>query len=519
MITEPGRDSHSRAILIGVSAYEDDAFPPIRAARNSLYAMRDMLTDPALCGWRPEQVTIIPNPVLVQDLAVRLAEIARRTTGLLLVYYVGHGVLSNQGELCLTVTTTVRDHAKISGLRWDTVADDLRNSPAAVRIAILDCCFAGRAIEALGGDELGLADITHVQGAYTLTATTRNRPAHVPPANQQDVALTSFTGEFVNLVRTGIPGKPARLTLGDLYPVLRQRLHARGLPLPNQRGTDTVQQLAFTSNAAAGTEPSPAPFTSASSLSPMPRLGRWTRWAAATAVLAVIGLASVITVLVLKTGGATPSGTTATEASTATGAYSGTLVGAGDVRDVAFSHNGTMVATAGGNNHTVTLWNASTGKQVRILGSCCVVSAVSFSPDDSRIATDGDLFDVATGAHLHELAGGYSAAFSPDGSFLAVASGYDPNLGTQIFDPSTGQSTRLLSNEYASYVAVSPDRSPDPHAGRRLGARSVQSRWRPHRDQRERLNPGLECHDRRASPRPWRGSDPGVQPQRKPVRD
>jgi WD40 repeat protein len=172
-------------------------------------------------------------------------------------------------------------------------------------------------------------------------------------------------------------------------------------------------------------------------------------------------LAFVITVFVLQNDGATPpaSGSSGRSSGTgATGEYSGTLTGSGGVVDVAFSHDSTMVATAGGNNHTVTLWDANTGKQIRIMLSCCVVSAVSFSPDDRRIATDGDLFEVATGTHLHELVGsGYSAAFSADGSFLAVASGYDPNLGTEIFDPSTGQPIRRLSNEYASYVAVSPD--------------------------------------------------------------
>ena len=116
---------------------------------------------------------------------------------------------------------------------------------------ILDCCFAGQAIEALGADgEPGLADIAHVDGVYTLTATTRNRTAHVPPPGQQDTACTSFTGELRDLIRSGIPGKPARLTFGDIYPVLRQRLRAKGLPAPSQRGTDTAYLFPFTVNAA-----------------------------------------------------------------------------------------------------------------------------------------------------------------------------------------------------------------------------------------------------------------------------
>jgi hypothetical protein len=139
----------------------------------------------------------------------------------------------------------------MTGLAWETIADVLRVCPAKVRISILDCCFAGQAIEALvENDGSGLADITHVEGVYTLTATTRNHTAHVPPPNQQDAECTSFTGELRDVIRAGISHKPSRLTLGDIYPVLRQRLSAKGLPTPNQRGTDTAYQFPFTANAA-----------------------------------------------------------------------------------------------------------------------------------------------------------------------------------------------------------------------------------------------------------------------------
>ncbi len=248
--------AESCALLVGVSAYEDPEFPPIRAARNSLNAMRSLLSDPALCAWPPEKIAVIANPISATDLATSIADLAVSTTGVLLLYYVGHGVLSARGELCLTVTSTRPDRPKISGLPWDTVADVLRSCPAHTRLAILDCCFAGQAIEALTGDgNPALADIVHVEGVYTLTATTRNRPAHVPSPARQDTACTSFTAELQDLVRSGIAGKPPRLTLGDIYPVLRQRLRAKGLPAPGQHGADAARQFAFTANAAVPSGP------------------------------------------------------------------------------------------------------------------------------------------------------------------------------------------------------------------------------------------------------------------------
>jgi hypothetical protein len=246
----------SRAVLVGVSAYEYAEFPPIRSARNNLEAMHSLLADPALCAWPPEWITVIANPISAAGLATQIADLAESTTGVLLLYYAGHGVLSASGDLCLTVTSTRPDRPKISGLPWETLGEVLRGCAATVRLAILDCCFAGQATETLAGEsELGLADIAHVEGVYTLAATTRNRAAHVPPPGQQDTACTSFTGELRDLIQCGIPGKAPQLTFGDIYPVLRQRLQAKGLPVPSQRGTSAVGTFPFSANAAVPMEP------------------------------------------------------------------------------------------------------------------------------------------------------------------------------------------------------------------------------------------------------------------------
>jgi hypothetical protein len=249
----------SRAVLVGVSAYEYAEFPPIRAARNSLEAMSSLLSDPALCAWPAEWITVIANPISAAGLATQIADLAESTTGVLLLYYAGHGVLSASGELCLTVTSTRPDRPKISGLPWETLGEVLRGCPATVRLAILDCCFAGQATETLTSvSEPGLADIAHVEGVYTLAATTRNRAAHVLPPGQQDSACTSFTGELRDLIRSGIPGKPPRLTFTDIYPVLRERLRGKGLPVPSQRGTGAIGQFYFSANAAVVPEPTQA---------------------------------------------------------------------------------------------------------------------------------------------------------------------------------------------------------------------------------------------------------------------
>jgi hypothetical protein len=130
----PAAAATSRAVLIGVSQYT--GLPVIPAARNSLQAMRDLLSDRGLGGWAPEQVTVIPDPASAASLAIQIADLAEATTGVFLLYYVGHGALSARGELCLTVTSTRADRPKVSGLPWADVADGLRDCPARIRLEL-----------------------------------------------------------------------------------------------------------------------------------------------------------------------------------------------------------------------------------------------------------------------------------------------------------------------------------------------------------------------------------------------
>ena len=244
-IVPPG----SSAILVGVSAYEYAELPPIRAARNSLQAMRSMLADPELCGWPRGQLRVIANPLSAEELSAEIAEVAAATTGVLLLYYVGHGVLSAGGELCLSVTATHPDRPEASGLPWRALADTLRGSPAHTRLSILDCCFGGQATAA------GPESLAPIEGGYTLAATGRDEPAAVPQQDGQDAACTSFTAELRDLVAAGLPGRAPWLTFGDLYPALRERLLAQDLPAPSEQGSGAAREFAFTANAALPARP------------------------------------------------------------------------------------------------------------------------------------------------------------------------------------------------------------------------------------------------------------------------
>ncbi|GKT52382.1 vegetative incompatibility protein HET-E-1 [Colletotrichum spaethianum] len=117
----------------------------------------------------------------------------------------------------------------------------------------------------------------------------------------------------------------------------------------------------------------------------------------------------------------------------------------GSVRSVAFSGDGTQLASAS-YDETVKVWDAATGQCLRTLeGHSHGVSSVAFSGDGTQLASASDdrtvkVWDAATGQCLRTLEGHGNAvrsvAFSGDGTQLASAS---YNKTVKVWDAATGQ--------------------------------------------------------------------------------
>lgn len=238
--------SRSLAVLIGNGTFADSAALPDLPAADCVAAMSVLLAG-ELCGWPADRILALRDFASFSDVARRLVPALRDVHGVLLVYYVGHGVRTRKGQLALALGGTDASPAALlhTAMLYEGLADLMGDCPAATKLVILDCCHAELANKA-NFQAADLAETYPVDGLYFIGASKTHEKAKYDPLG----GLTYFTGAFVETVRSGIPGLPAELRMDQVFVELRARLVSDGLPEPVDAGIRGARQYPFASNAA-----------------------------------------------------------------------------------------------------------------------------------------------------------------------------------------------------------------------------------------------------------------------------
>ncbi|MFG2224544.1 hypothetical protein [Streptomyces sp. NPDC048644] len=232
--------ARSAAVLIGTAtAVVPGSLPPLPQAAASVTALAAQLTGP-LGAFDPSAVHRRVDPQTPADVLRLLPAPGRAPLDVLLFFYAGHGLLGEDKRLCLALPGSVDDGPVVerTSLPVAAVFQAMRQVRAEHKVAVLDCCFAGRALDAAGA-----ADI------HLLTAAGRTKKALTPEGHEH----TGFTAALLRLAADGIPDGPDHLDLGTLYRHLAVTLPAAGLPEPLQRAFGTTGDLALFRNSAHGT--------------------------------------------------------------------------------------------------------------------------------------------------------------------------------------------------------------------------------------------------------------------------
>lgn len=239
-----------RVLVVGTAAHVPPSrLPPLPQAAASAEAFAAALTgEDGLFDAR--HVRLVRDPVTQRDVLDPLRDLTGDPQArLLLFYFAGHGLLGRDDRLCLALKASTEAQGggdPAQSLPFAEVAHLMDESPAAHKVAVLDCCFSGRALNTPGGIHL-------------LTACGPTEKALFDPTSQ----LTGFTGELLRLLDEGIPDGPAYLDLATVHrrlsvvlpttPAPPTGLLPGFLPAPHQRSVDDSADLALAPNRAFGT--------------------------------------------------------------------------------------------------------------------------------------------------------------------------------------------------------------------------------------------------------------------------
>lgn len=232
MNTAPDR-SGWRAALIGVSRYTDPQFTAIPAAANNVADLARLVTAPTGTALDNSQCAILVDPTQGTQVGVAVARAASEADDVLLVYYAGHGVVDRRGRLYLALTDTDYNHPEWSSVPFATLRDALSDSRARARILILDCCFSGRAFEAMSAPSTVVEAQIDIRGTYTITSSSRTEPSLAPEGDRH----TAFTAALLGTAAT------TGLTLDQLYLKVDQTLQRNGHPRPQRRIVNIAGEL------------------------------------------------------------------------------------------------------------------------------------------------------------------------------------------------------------------------------------------------------------------------------------
>jgi hypothetical protein len=188
------------------------------------------------CGLAEENLLVILDPREPKDVLVTVREAGRQAEDVLLVVYVGHGLLARDSTLFLATAETstldiaIADHQAI---RYSALAAVVGESRARPTIVVLDCCFSGR------------ADPPTKHG-YLLTSAGGEDPAWAPDGER----YTAFTGAMIKFLRGGDPLSPQQLTLDHLYRYQCRLQAAQQGTTPHQQSSDLSGDLVLADNPA-----------------------------------------------------------------------------------------------------------------------------------------------------------------------------------------------------------------------------------------------------------------------------
>ncbi|NUT91591.1 MAG: hypothetical protein HOY78_06115, partial [Saccharothrix sp.] len=196
MVIEPagllGVDG-ARVVVVATARHVNGSLlPDVPAAESTARDLARVYVERA--GLDESALTLVLDPAGPRELGEHLLAVAAEATEVLVVHFVGHGVVGEDNDLHLATFATddpAKGLVQHRALRYTELRDVVARSRARSVLLVLDCCFSGRA--------RGLERVRHSiaesvrDGVYQLASAGADEAAWAPEGSPHTV----FSGELI----------------------------------------------------------------------------------------------------------------------------------------------------------------------------------------------------------------------------------------------------------------------------------------------------------------------------------
>ena len=221
------------ALIIGNSEYEDSSLAQLVTPGADANELADVLHDPAI-GDFDEVTPLINQPVATVQRAISRFYANKNRDDVLLLYFSGHGVLDDRGQLYLAVKDTERNLLRGTAIGAAFISDEMDRSFSRRQVLILDCCHSGafaRGSKGAPGLSVGTAAAFEGTGyaRVVLTATDSTQYAWEDDHVIGEADKSIFTHYLVEGLQTGAAdaNTDGWITLDELFDYVHAQVVTR----------------------------------------------------------------------------------------------------------------------------------------------------------------------------------------------------------------------------------------------------------------------------------------------------
>jgi len=130
------------ALVIANTEYQDASFAKLTAPGRDAEEFAHVLREPDLAAFDDVQVLLNEGEGKIRRSIARFF-VGRKRDDLLLLYFSGHGLRNDQGQLFLAVNDTEISILEATSIRAEFLTSAMNNSRSQRQLLILDCCNSG----------------------------------------------------------------------------------------------------------------------------------------------------------------------------------------------------------------------------------------------------------------------------------------------------------------------------------------------------------------------------------------